>query len=191
MKLSSCSGVLLVASLLVSTPARAADWWSTASYLGGSSGGAVPSAAILSDGTVVLAAVIGDSAPGGKKPVLLNGATEGSGGAILRLSADGKQVLSVTRVAEEVREVAVDGSDGIYVAALGGGLLKLSADGSQLLWKKADGGLCFRVDAGENGEVAALYDTSADPAAVSGSKGAPAAVFVYDASGAALGNFSV
>lgn len=185
------SAALLVAGLLVSAPAFADDWWSVSSYLGGSSGGAVPSAAILSDGTVVLAALIGDSTPGGKSPTLLNGATASSSGAIVRLSADGKEVLSVTRVAEEVRELAVDASDSIYVAALGGGLLKLSADGGKLLWKKADGGLCFRVDAGENGEVAALYDTSSDPAAVTAAKGAPAAVFIYDASGAPLGNFSV
>ncbi len=192
MRSSRIAAALVVVSCLsVSAPSFADDWWTTSSYLGGSSGGAVPSAAILSDGTVVLAALIGDSAPGGKNPTLLNGATTNSGGAIVRLTADGKEVLSVTRVAEEVRELAVDASDSIYVAALGGGLLKLSADGSQLLWKKADGGVCFRVDAGENGEVAALYDTSADPAALTGTKGAPGVVFVYDASGAPLGNFSV
>lgn len=185
------TAALIVAGALVSSRASADDWWSTSSYLGGSAGGAVPSAAVLSDGTVVLAALIGDSAPGGKIPILLNGATASSGGAIVRLSADGKQVLSVTRVAEEVREVVVDASDSIYVAALGGGLLKLSADGAQLLWKKADGGACFRVDAGDSGEVAALYDINGDATAVTAAKGAPAAVFVYDASGATLGNFSV
>jgi hypothetical protein len=185
------TAALLVAGSIVSTPVHAADWWSTASYLGGSVGGAVPSAAILSDGTVVLAAQIGDSAPGGKEPTLLNGATASSGGAIVRLSADGKEVLSVTRVAEDVRELTVDASDSIYVAALSDGLLKLSADGGKLLWKKADGGICFRVDAAENGEIAALYDASADPSAVTAAKGAPAAVFVYDAAGVALGNFSV
>jgi MYXO-CTERM domain-containing protein len=191
MKASLMGAALVVACAFVSAPVLADDWWSTSSYLGGSAGGAVPSAAILSDGTVVLAAQIGDSVPGGKMPILLNGATAASGGAIVRLSANGKEVLSVTRVAEDVREVSVDGSDNIYVAALLGGLLKLSADGSQLLWKKSDGGICFRVDAGENGEAAALYDNSDDPTSVRAAKGAPAAVFVYDASGATLGNFSV
>ena len=191
MRSSTVAAALVVAGALVSSRALADDWWSTSSYLGGSAGGAVPSAAVLSDGTVVLAALIGDSAPGGKAPTLLNGATASSSGAIVRLSADGREVLSVTRVAEEVREVVVDASDSIYVAALGGGLLKLSADGSQLLWKKADGGVCFRVDADENGEVAALYDISGVPTAVTAAKGAPATVFVYDALGAPLGNFSV
>lgn len=56
MRSSLVAAALVAAGLQVSAPVLADDWWSTASYLGGTAGGAVPSAAILSDGTVVLAA---------------------------------------------------------------------------------------------------------------------------------------
>ncbi len=109
MNIRKVAMISVVSVCLLPDAALAADWWSTASYLGGPDGGSVPTAAILSDGTVVLGAVLGGASPGGVASTQLNGASEASAGAVVRLSPDGKSVLSVTRVGDAVRELAVDG----------------------------------------------------------------------------------
>ena len=89
---------LLLLLLLVSHAVAAEFGVSTSSYLGDSGNGdAVRGVRILSDGKIVLAANLGSAAPGGTV-TLLNGANAATPGAIVRLSADGKTVLSVTRV---------------------------------------------------------------------------------------------
>ena len=190
MKFIDIGTVFVCTALVAPGVASAADWWSSASYLGGPDGGTVPTAAILSDGTVVLGAVLGGAAPGGVASLQLNGASETSAGAVIRLSPDGKSVLSVTRVGDAVREIGVDAQDNLYVAALAGGLLKLDAGATTLVWAKTDGATAFRVDVAPGGAVAALWDIGG-PAAVAGEKGAPGKVTVYDPAGASVGGFSV
>ncbi|MEM8535313.1 MAG: PKD domain-containing protein, partial [Chloroflexota bacterium] len=143
-------------------------------------------ARIQSDGTVVLAANIGASAPGDVEPILLNGATETSGGAIIRLSADGRSILSVTRIAAQVEDLALDASDTIYVAAWEDGLIKLDSTASTLLFADPANKV-MRVDAGDEGMVAALQTDTSDPDSSSPGNGR---VVVYDAEHEELGNFA-
>lgn len=126
------------------------------SYLGGSGSDDVRGTAILSDGTLVLAANIGDANPGSLSPVLLNGASTTSGGAIIRLSSNGQTVLSVTRLAAKVTDLSKDASNNLYVACANGGLLKVNAAANAVIWAKTFDKAVLRVDAGSAGYTAIL-----------------------------------
>ncbi len=147
----------LLAFLLLVSAAAAVPSFDSSSLLGSSGDDMVRGAGIQSDGTVVLAALIGDATPGGVTATVLAGATVSSSGAIVRLSRDGRSVLSVTRVATEVWDLAIDGSDHIVIAARAAGVITLNANASAVLWANANGGSCERIDASANGDVAALH----------------------------------
>ncbi len=139
--------------------ARGQETWglSASSYLGGSGDDdGVFGVRIASDGTLVLAANIGNAAPGGLTPVLLAGATASSGGAIVRLSVDGRTVLSVTRFCGTVYDLALGPNDEILVAAGTDGVFKLNATATAVLWQALSGTFTLRLDAGAGGHVAAL-----------------------------------
>jgi PKD repeat protein len=159
---------------------------SSASSLGGSGNDdSVRGVKILADGVVVLAANIGNATPGGTL-TLLNGATAASSGALLRLSADGKTVLSVTRVAAEVRDLALDADDNLYVAAGAAGVLKLDSAATAVLWQAGAGSYMHRVDVGPSGRCVALSTTTpsnADEAA------GPGTVWHFDPTGALAGSW--
>ncbi|MBC8033633.1 MAG: T9SS type A sorting domain-containing protein [Chitinophagaceae bacterium] len=160
----------------------------TSSFLGDAgSTDKVTGSRIQSNGTIVLAAIIGAAQPGNKTPVLLNNATSASAGAIIRLSADGKTVLSVTRVAAEVLDVALDNSDNIYVAAGTGGLLKLNATASTLTWARLPGIYVYRVDAGSSGNVVALKPSNISTAGTDAGSGT---VYTFQTNGTQTGSFT-
>ncbi|MFW5815337.1 MAG: hypothetical protein ACOCVP_00650, partial [Wenzhouxiangella sp.] len=70
---------------------------SASSYLSGGSGReSVYGSVIQPDGTIVLAANLGPDLPGALTPVYLNGTDAGDPGSLVRLSPDGREVLSVT-----------------------------------------------------------------------------------------------
>ena len=160
---------------------------STSSYLGDSGNAdAVRGVRILSDGKIVLAANLGTAAPGGTV-TLLNGATAATPGAIVRLSPDGKTVLSVTRLAAEVRDLAVDAADNLYVAAANDGVIKLNAAATAIVWQGASGNYIHRVDAGASGRCVAISTTTpsnADEAAGAGT------VWSFDATGALVASWA-
>lgn len=128
----------------------------TSSYLGGSANDdSVRGAVVQPDGTIVLAANISNANPGGLTPILLNGASPTSSGAILRLSGDGKNLLSVTRLSNRVLDLSNDSAGNLYVAMWTDGVAKLTPDASSLIWSKSPATLGFanvqRVDAGPLG----------------------------------------
>lgn len=158
----------------------------TSSFLGGSStNDLVREAEIQSDGTIVIAANISSAQPSGVTPVLLNGASSNTSGAILRLSPNGQTVLSVSRLAADVRDLALDTNDNIYVAAGTNGLLKLNPIATAVLWQRENGGNCNRVDAAGDGHCVGLRDGMN----FAGTGGAHRA-YVYDAAGNALTNIA-
>lgn len=170
------------------SPAGAAGPYdlTTASFLGDASDiDSVRGARIQSDGTVVLAANIGSAVPG-PAPTLLNGANATSRGAVLRLSADGQTVLSVTRLADRVLDLALDDNDNITVALWSQGLIKLDPTAGQVVWDKSPGKV-MRVDAGGAGYVAALVTTAADPDDSSPGSGS---VHLYRPDGTPLADFA-
>jgi len=157
--------------------------FSAVSYLGGSQNDSVVGAEIQPDGTLILAANISDAAAGGVQPVLLNGASPASSGAIVRLSPDGRKVLSVTRLAAAISDVSIDGKGNIYAACREGGLLKLKPDAAELLWQQSCGGGCERVDAGSDGTAVALR------AGAIVAKDEPGTIYVFTADGKETSNF--
>jgi len=161
---------------------------SASSYIGGSDANdSVRGCGIQSDGTVVLAANIGDAAPGSLEPILLNDANESSSGAIIRLSADGTTVLSVTRLADLVLDLAVDGNDNLYVALWTEGMVKLDPSATSVLWsKKPETGGIIRLDVGPTGYCVTLKTLAAEPDTRYPGQGE---ISVYDSNGAELGTF--
>lgn len=153
---------------------------SASSYLGDAGNtDAVRGVRILSDGKIVIAANLGSAAPGGTV-TLLNGANAATPGAIVRLSEDGKTVLSVTRIAAELRDLAVDANDNLYVAATNDGVFKLDAAATSILWQGAAGNYVHRVDASASGRCVAISTTA--PSNADGAAGA-GTVWNFDASG--------
>ena len=159
------------------------------SYLGGSGDGdAVRGAVIQADGKIVLAANIGNKTFSGATTTNLNGATSSTSGAIVRLSADGQTVLSVTRLAAEVSDISTDNSGNLYVACVGDGLIKLNSTATLLSWKKTvSGKFAQRVDAGPSGRTAALFTTAHD---IDEAKQGGGEVRVYTSTGSQTGSYS-
>lgn len=134
---------------------QAPDWSVTASsYFGGSGqSDAVVGAVIQEDGTLVLAANLDDLVP-----MALESRTLGFGGngAVVRLAPDGQSILSVTRLAEVVYDLAADGEGNLYVAAGDQGVLSLDPRAETLRWTDLEGTGVWRVDAGTEGHAVAL-----------------------------------
>lgn len=160
---------------------------SASSWLGGTAtDDGVRGAVIQSDGTIVLAANISTATPGGVAPTLLNNATATSSGALIRLTSDGTSVLSVTRVANKVLDLAADSSGNLYVALWTEGFAKFNPTASTLLWQKNATDLGFanvqRLDAGTAGTVAVLGGGNLDDGSTLGNN-----VKIYSALGSELG----
>lgn len=137
----------------------------TASVLGEGNGtDSVMGACIRSDGTIVLAAQL-------SRGVALKPSTGSGNAAILFLSPDGRKLQGMVRMNGTVKDMSMDSTGNIYLAAGGGGLIKLSPDAKRKLWKKSVGD-CQRVDAGKEGYCAAISSDG---------------IFVFDPGGKQLG----
>ena len=165
-----------------------ANNFTAASYLGGISDAEdVRGSVIQRNGAIVLGANLGAVSFPGVVPKLLNGATTTSPGCLLKLTADGKTVLALTRLATRVTDLTRDSTDNLYLAAGADGMLKLNIAADTILWKKTmpAGRYVWRVDAGPGGTNMYLSSTSTDPdAQLSGTE-----IKVQDANGVQLGNF--
>lgn len=162
----------------------------SASFLGGSGDDdALTSAAIQSDGTLVLAGNLSFDAYAGVTPVYLDGADPDSVATIVRLSTDGQSVLSVTKLTEDMRfrDLSLDGLDNIYVilerrgdthATGAGKVMKLNGAADTILFENADAHW-LQVDAGEQGFFAVVGEPGMD-------FGQPHRVRLYDPDGSLL-----
>lgn len=126
----------------------------TATYLGGAGVDVAGAVDIAADGTIV----VGGGFPGhdfGVAPMVLG---EGDG-RVVRLAADGRSVLSVTRLAGPVRDLEVDLGTG-NIAVIGGfGAALLGPDGDGPVW--SDPALTGRrIALGDDGTLAALVGTT-------------------------------
>ncbi|MEI7675462.1 MAG: Ig-like domain-containing protein [Bacteroidales bacterium] len=176
-----------VISVLVNYADRKVYDFVASSYLGGEAGsGKVWGTKVLSDGVIVLACDWGTLIPEGAVLHLLNGATINSRGAIVRIAADGKTVLSVTKIGAYAVDLAIDSSDNIYVAAGTNGLVKLNRLADKLLLTKTFAKTVYRVDAGKTGYMVALTLPGID---FDGKKWNNVSVYVMNPAGDILTSF--
>jgi Bacterial Ig domain len=164
--------------------------FTSATYLGGTGDtDEVRGSVIQQNGAIVLAANVSDRAFPGVPVRLLNGAAATSPGCIIKLTADGKTILAVTRVSAFVSDLATDASDNLYVAASSGGYLKLNPSADTLVWKFTPpaGQNVFRVDAGPSGINAIVTSTNALTAVDSQLSGTN--IRSFDAAGNLLNDF--
>jgi Secretion system C-terminal sorting domain/Bacterial Ig domain len=161
-----------------------ANKYSIATLLGGSSNSdEVRASVIQTDGTIVLAANISDASLPNVTPTLLNNTTSTTSGSIIRLTADGKTVLSVTKLATQITDMSVDSLDNLYIAAGSAGAFKLNKTATQIVWQQSLPKFAHRIDAGKAGKSIVLSATEidADDETLTG-----AAVNIYDVDGSSL-----
>lgn len=142
-----------------------------ATYLGGAGSDAANAVDIALDGSVVLAGSMPGFNPGNVPPIDLLG---GGNGVVLRLSSDGQEVSSITRIGGVVNDLEI-GDDGRIVVCGDFGVAVLSSDASTLIWN-ANPGTASRCALGSDGSVAALVGGAA---------------YVYNALGNPLQNWNI
>ena len=148
--------LVAIVGLLLFAPGTDAQQFTlkSSSFLG-SDGDAVRGVRIQSDGTIVVAVNLAETAVAGTAITpLTSGAT--ARGCILRLGGDGRKILAAVRVAETISDVAVDGRDGIYIAGGASGLVKLSPQADRIERTRDIGAACTRVDASPDGYCVAV-----------------------------------
>jgi hypothetical protein len=125
------------------------------SYLGGPGDDTMTGAAVLSDGTIVVAGTMPDAE---LKPSERIPGQEGRGdGFLLRLSADGKKVLSVTRLDGAIGDLDADAEGNVYVTGAFGSA-KLNGRTGRRVWQSNVGGEGARIVAGPKGCAAILSE---------------------------------
>lgn len=143
-----------------------------ATYMTGASADTAGGVAVTSDGAVLYAGSIAEGDLGAPVTTLLGGGTAG----IARLTADGRQVLGVTRLGNSVTDIAVRRSNDQVAVSGSFGAAVLDAQAKTLIWSSADPGAATEIAIGEQGTVAALAGKT---------------VTVLDATGKTLTKFDV
>ncbi|MCC5841266.1 MAG: discoidin domain-containing protein [Opitutales bacterium] len=137
---------------------------SISTYLGSAAADdAFTGAEYLSDGTLVLGAILDPALlPGGVTPLYLDGSAPGDRGLIVRLSEDGRNVLSITVVGPRVFDLSVDDADRIFVAADSRGAFVLNPTADTILWSATYPRRAHRIDAAPDGTFAVLTSPNPD-----------------------------
>ena len=127
---------------------------SSATYLGGMGGDSAGGVDIVPSGTIIMGGRL-ERTDLGKIPTQLLG---GGAGAVVRLSPEGKRVLGVTRLGDNIQDIEVNRTNGL-VAVIGDfGTVILSSDAKNVIWSNlepsANDGR--RIAIGVDGTVATL-----------------------------------
>ncbi len=139
----------------------------SASYLGGQDDDNGTSVEIAPDQSVVLGGKIVDNNFGVTPINLQAGSSNSSGGngVIIRMSPEGKKILSVTRLGDTVDDLDINRTTGEIAVVGDFGFAIISSDGTQVLWSQnlgSGGGATFstgrRVAVGQDGAIAALFN---------------------------------
>ncbi len=147
----------------------------TATYLGGPGADQLCGAAVLPDGTLLLAGTL----PGARVETWKPREVRGRGdGMVVRLSARGDEVLAVLRFEGQVNDLRTDGSGRAYVTG-GFGSARLDPLGNRVLWTSNVGGKEARIAPGPDGAAVVL---SGDTVTVLDGQGKPTADWTIAAS---------
>jgi hypothetical protein len=128
----------------------------TSSYLGGDGDkDSIVGIRLQADGTIILAANLADDTPAVADAKVVG--KGGGNGYILRLGRGGKEVVSVSRVAGEVRDMALDTAGNIYLATGDDGAMKMTPEADRAIWQVEMKG-AKRIDAAADGHCAVIAD---------------------------------
>jgi Bacterial Ig domain len=139
------------------------------------------------NGTIILAANIGNISHLSPFTKFLNGATADSSGVIIRLSSNGKKILSMTRLCTKIADISKDGNDNLYVAACKSGVFKLNATADTIRWRKTFPNTVHRIDAGISGKNVCMTanETDVDDGTLTGTSN-----YLHDENGTLIYQFS-
>ena len=143
----------------------------TASYVGAGDADVVNAVDINLDGEIILAGVLPGYTPSEAAEFDLLG---GGNGSIVRLDRLGREVLSVTRIGDDITDAEVDGNGNIVVCG-DFGLARLDTSATSVAYN-VDPGSVARCSAGQDGVAATLVGKQ---------------VHVYDQSGTVLGTWAI
>jgi hypothetical protein len=114
----------------------------TSSFLGVAGDDIITGVEIQSDGTIVMAGDFSFQSYGDIDPIYLDGATTSSTSTVIRMSIDGQQIISITKLKDgyEVEDMGLDGLDNIYVVLNkdSGYVCKISPEADSLLFSNDD-----------------------------------------------------
>lgn len=169
---SLCGAAAVLSGSILSVCLSLSAWGqdlpvATATYIGGPTADRGDSVDIAPDGTVVWAGKVEGNDFGLTATPLLGGGT----GVVLRLAADGSQVLSVSRIGAEVLEARVNQTDGTIVVCGAFGIAVLDADAGSVLWSNSAVGSVIRVAIAADGTVAALKGPQSSVVTIFDSRG--------------------
>ena len=139
------------------------------------------------NGTIILAANMGNLSHLNPPTKYLNGATTDSSGVIIRLSSNGQKILSMTRLCSKIADISKDGNDNLYVAASKSGVFKLNATADTIRWRKTFSKTVHRIDAGISGKNVCMTanETDINDGTLTGT-----ANYLYDENGTLIHQYS-
>ena len=109
--------------------------FSVSSLFGGTDNDDIRGMVIQADGTVVVAANLTNSFTADVlSQTLLGTATSASEGCFVRILKDGRQVLSVTRLAAKIVDLSLYSKGNLVIAAGIEGVIKLNSQANKILW---------------------------------------------------------
>jgi len=144
----------------------------TASYLAGPGDDSASAIDFAPDGRVVFAGKVAEN-NFGQTPIELQG---GGDGAVIRLSADGRKLESITRLGATIADMQVHATSGNIAVVGAFGVVVLSPDAKTVLFSKTLASAATRVSVAADGSIVVLAGKH---------------VSVFDASLASLGEFDV
>lgn len=139
----------------------------TSSFLGGVDDDMIKGVEIQSDGTIVMVGNFSFQSYGDVDPIYLDGASTASTSTVIRMSIDGQQIISITKLNDdldyEVEDISLDGLDNIYVvqatstsSSTGSGYVcKITPEADSLLFVNEDDSWTT-VDASPSGYFAVV-----------------------------------
>lgn len=121
----------------------------------GTDGNQVKVSAILRDGSILIGGHFGE-VPFAQNATLVNGAKTTDPWVLLRLTGDGRRVLGGLRFPTALSDLAVDGREGVFIAAGESGMFAFTPRLDRQVYHHENIGFAYRVDAGPMGYHAVL-----------------------------------
>ncbi len=158
------------------------------SFLGGVGNDDIRGLIIQNDGSIVIGGNFANGFNVGVLPQkLLAGATTDSVACIIKISKDGKQILSTTRLPGFINDISKDTLNNIYIAAGGAGAFKLDPTAQDIIWNNIQNNkYAQRIDAGLSGKAVVLFTAEKNPD--DETYGTGASSILYSSTGELLSN---